>query len=61
MFFTSKFKQDVAQTFREQDVWIQNLERRIEKLEADAIRNGYHKEHGVPKRKPGRPRKETAQ
>ena len=60
MFFTSKFKMDVAQTFREQDEVIRKLSLRVSDLEANAKKYGYRKEDGRPKRNVGRPRKEAS-
>jgi hypothetical protein len=53
MFYTLKEKSDLSKRFRE-------LEDRIQKLEANAEKHGYRLADGVPKKLPGRPRKEAA-
>lgn len=56
LFTSSKFKADVAQTFREQDVWIGNLENRIAALEKtiEGLKAPYGRcKDGTPRAKPG--------
>lgn len=56
MFLTRKFKEDIAQTFREQDVWIRNLENKIATLEKtiEGLKAPYGRcKDGTPRAKPG--------
>lgn len=55
MFFTSKQREEIYAKFYEQELLILKLKERVSRLE-----NIAHPDT-PPKRKPGRPRKETAQ